>query len=69
MILNNNSRAILGTPFRGVKHSGYGREHTLGTLQEFGGPKMMRFPSGLGTIPTWRSVVHVFGDSGSEVKS
>jgi hypothetical protein len=41
----------------------------LGTLQEFGGPKMMRFPSGLGTIPTWRSVVHVFGDSGSEVKS
>jgi hypothetical protein len=35
----------------GTKHSGYGREHAIETLQEFSYTKMVRFPSGLGT---WR---------------
>jgi acyl-CoA reductase-like NAD-dependent aldehyde dehydrogenase len=65
ILINNYNRAILGTPFGGLKHSGYGREHTQSTLQEFGSPKMMRFPSGIGTIPTWRSVVDVYGPEGA----
>jgi acyl-CoA reductase-like NAD-dependent aldehyde dehydrogenase len=44
--INTYYRYPLGTPFGGVKHSGYGREHSLATLQEFGQPKMTRFPSG-----------------------
>jgi acyl-CoA reductase-like NAD-dependent aldehyde dehydrogenase len=65
VLINNYNRAILGTPFGGVKHSGYGREHTLSTLQEFGAPKMMRFPSGTGTIPTWRSIIDIYGPEGT----
>ena len=65
ILINNYNRAILGTPFGGVKHSGYGREHTMSTLQEYGSPKMMRFPSGTGTIPTWRGVIDVYGPAGT----
>ncbi|MBW4095294.1 MAG: aldehyde dehydrogenase family protein, partial [Acidobacteria bacterium] len=65
VLINNYNRAILGTPFGGLKHSGYGREHTLSTLQEFGAPKMMRFPSGTGTIPTWRSITDIYGPEGT----
>jgi acyl-CoA reductase-like NAD-dependent aldehyde dehydrogenase len=59
--------ACADTPFGGVKGSGYGREHAIQTLQEFGYTKMMRFPSGLGAIPSWRGVNEIFGPSGSEV--
>jgi hypothetical protein len=48
-------------PFGGTKHRGYGREHAIQTLQEFGSTKMIRFPSGTGTIPTWRGVTDIFG--------
>jgi hypothetical protein len=47
------------TPVLGTKHSGYGREHAIQTLQEFGYTKMIRFPSGTGTIPTWRGVTDI----------
>ena len=67
--INTYFRYPLGTPFGGVKHSGYGREHWLATLQEFGQPKMMRFPSGRGEIPAWRGTVDVYGPTGSTVQS
>lgn len=61
VLINNYSRNMLGTPFGGTKHSGFGREHALETLKEFSAPKMIRFPSGLGTPPSWRAVTDVYG--------
>ena len=60
VLINNYFRGMLGTPFGGTKHSGYGREHAIQTLQEFGYTKMIRFPSGTGTIPTWRGVTDIY---------
>jgi hypothetical protein len=56
VLVNNYNREVLGSPFGGVKHRSYGREHTIATLADFAQPKMIRFPSGLGQIPYWRSV-------------
>jgi acyl-CoA reductase-like NAD-dependent aldehyde dehydrogenase len=64
VFINNYFRGVIGTPFGGTKHSGYGREHAIETLREFGYTKMVRFPSGLGTIPSWRAVGDVF-DTGT----
>lgn len=61
VLINNYFRGMLGTPFGGTKHSGYGREHAIQTLQDFGYTKMIRFPSGTGTIPAWRGVTEIFG--------
>jgi acyl-CoA reductase-like NAD-dependent aldehyde dehydrogenase len=61
VLINNYFRGMLGTPFGGTKHSGYGREHAIATLQEFGYTKMIRFPSGTGTLPIWRGVTDVYG--------
>jgi acyl-CoA reductase-like NAD-dependent aldehyde dehydrogenase len=60
VLINNYFRGMLGTPFGGTKHRGYGREHAIATLQEFGYAKMIRFSSGSGTIPTWRGVTDVY---------
>jgi acyl-CoA reductase-like NAD-dependent aldehyde dehydrogenase len=60
VFVNNYFRGVIGTPFGGTKYSGYGREHAIETLREFTYTKMVRFPSGLGTIPSWRAV----GDRG-----
>jgi len=56
---NNYHRAILGTPFGGAKASGYGREHAMQTLREFGRSKAIRMPSGEGQIPRWFAVDEV----------
>jgi acyl-CoA reductase-like NAD-dependent aldehyde dehydrogenase len=62
VFVNNYFRGVIGTPFGGTKYSGYGREHAIETLREFTYTKMVRFPSGLGTIPSWRAVADIFDD-------
>jgi acyl-CoA reductase-like NAD-dependent aldehyde dehydrogenase len=55
MVFVNNymRRAFLGSPFGGVKGSGFGRENATETLKEFVRSKNVRFPSGKGVIPVW----------------
>ena len=55
MVFINNymRRSFLGSPFGGVKGSGFGRENAVETLHEFVRSKNIRFPSGRGTIPVW----------------
>ncbi|KAI2469476.1 dehydrogenase [Annulohypoxylon bovei var. microspora] len=65
--INNYNRNVVGTPFGGVKHSGYGREHCIETLFEWTQPKTVHAPSGLKDIREWRGVADIFGVQGSEV--
>ena len=55
MVFVNNytRRNFIGSPFGGVKGSGYGREYAAETVHEFVRAKNVRFPSGRGVIPTW----------------
>ncbi len=46
-------RTFIGSPFGGVKGSGYGREYAASTMHEFVRAKNVRFPSGLAPVPTW----------------
>lgn len=59
VFLNNYFRGVGGMPFGGVKGSGYGREHTIETLKEYGHVKLVSMPSGLREIPRWQAVSDV----------
>lgn len=52
-INNYTRRNFIGSPFGGVKGSGYGREYAAETVHEFVRAKNVRFPSGRGVIPVW----------------
>jgi acyl-CoA reductase-like NAD-dependent aldehyde dehydrogenase len=60
VMINNYSRAFLGTPFGGFGDSGYGREHALESLLEFTRTKSIREPSGLSPIPEWPALRDLF---------
>jgi len=67
VFLNNYHRSIMGSPFGGVKDSGYGREHCIDTLKEYSTSKAIRMPSGIGMIPRWRAVSDIFGEDEQSV--
>lgn len=56
IFFNQYNRAVLGTPFGGANHSGYGREHCIDTLREWTRAKAIHQPSGLHAVPQWRAV-------------
>ncbi|MFC4049954.1 aldehyde dehydrogenase family protein [Actinomadura syzygii] len=55
-LVNNYNRALTGSPFGGTKASGYGREHWLGTLEEYGYPRLLRVPNGHQPVPRWATI-------------
>lgn len=52
--VNNYYRGGIGGPFGGTKASGFGREHAIETLYDYGRSKAVRVPSGIGEIPQWK---------------
>lgn len=61
VFVNNYNRQFLGTPFGGIKASGYGREHCVQTLQEFGYTKAVRTLSGRGEAMQWPALKELLG--------
>jgi acyl-CoA reductase-like NAD-dependent aldehyde dehydrogenase len=62
VFINNYNRAFLGSPFGGTKASGYGREHSIETLREFGYLKAVRAPTGRSPVPRWAAGADVTAD-------
>lgn len=60
VFINNYYRQFLGTAFGGTRHSGFGREHAMETLREFGRTKTVRIPTGIGNVPRWFAADEVF---------
>jgi acyl-CoA reductase-like NAD-dependent aldehyde dehydrogenase len=61
VMINNYSRAFLGSPFGGFGDSGYGREHAIDSILEFTRTKSVREPSGLAPIPEWPALDEIIG--------
>jgi len=60
VFINNYFRAsLLGSPFGGVKASGFGREGAEETLRDYVRSKNVRYPSGLRAVPEWVSAARV----------
>ena len=59
VFINNYYRGIQGMPFGGTKASGFGREHSVETLKEFGRTKLITMASGLREVPAWAAVTDV----------
>lgn len=59
--VNNYFRSTTGLAFGGTKSSGYGREHCIETLNDYTYAKIIRIPSGLGSIPVWRGSAEILG--------
>jgi len=60
-LVNNYNRALVGSPFGGVKASGYGREHCLETLREYGYPRLLRVPTAHQPVPRWQAIDGLVG--------
>ncbi|MFV1478570.1 aldehyde dehydrogenase family protein [Serratia marcescens] len=63
VLYNTYNRGGVGMPFGGAKHTGFGREHCLDTLKEFGRLKTIRHPSGLGKLSNWFAVDEIYGSN------
>lgn len=60
-LINNYERNTAGSPFGGVKHSGFGREHAKETLAEYGYSKTVRLPL-TPLASRWGAVADVLGN-------
>lgn len=63
VFVNNYNRGVLGTPFGGVKNSGFGREHCIEALRAWAQPKLIKQPSGMAAQPGWQAIRDVFDPS------
>ena len=61
VMVNNYNRALWGTPFGGIGHSGFGREYSRMTLAEYGFNKCIRLPTGTPAEPMWPVPAEVLG--------
>ena len=59
VLVNNYERVVIGSPFGGTGHSGYGREHAAETLREYGYTTNLRLPSGAEHVRRWKAVDEV----------
>lgn len=62
VFINNYNRNFMGTPFGGIKASGFGREHSLHTLGEFGYLKAVRAPTGREPVMQWAALGELLAD-------
>jgi acyl-CoA reductase-like NAD-dependent aldehyde dehydrogenase len=60
VFINSYTRSVLGTPFGGTKHSGYGREHSIESLRSWARAKVVKEPSGMAPLPEWRAIRDIF---------
>jgi betaine-aldehyde dehydrogenase len=59
VFVNNYVRVAVGSGFGGVGHSGFGREHALETLAEYGYSKTIRLTANRDELPRWTAAARV----------
>ncbi|MGB9302755.1 MAG: aldehyde dehydrogenase family protein [Mycobacterium sp.] len=62
VFVNNYVRVAVGSGFGGVGHSGFGREHALETLAEYGYSKTIRLTANRDQLPRWTAAARVLED-------